>query len=43
MCGEKNCRKIIRAVKFLPQETFEKYKGSIQLYFRGVYTPRKKH
>ena len=36
-CGSKNCRKIIRSIKFLPKKTFRKYMPYIPTYFQKVY------
>lgn len=36
-CGSKNCRKIIRGIKYLPLEVYKKYLPYIPRYFQGVY------
>src|SRR3989344_5308661 len=36
-CGEKNCRKIIRSIQYLPTRTFKKYLPYIPTYFKKVY------
>jgi hypothetical protein len=36
-CGEKNCRKIIKSVQFLPTKQFLKYFPFIPTYFRNLY------
>lgn len=36
-CGQKNCRKIIRSIQFLPVKTFKKYLPYIPTYFKKVY------
>lgn len=40
-CGAKNCRKLIRGIRYLPEETFKKYLPYIPKYFQFVY--RKYH
>ena len=37
VCGEPNCRKIIRSIQFLPKKTFEKYLPYIPSYFQKIY------
>lgn len=37
-CGQKNCRKIIRSVKFLSPSLFKKYKEYIPKFLRKEYT-----
>jgi len=36
-CGEKNCRKIIRSIQFLPEKIFKKYKSFIPIFFQKSY------
>jgi uncharacterized protein len=36
-CGEKNCRKIIRSVQFLPEKQFKKYMPYIPKYFQKLH------
>lgn len=36
-CGEKCCRKIIRSVRFLPQEVFNRYFPVFPTYFKKLY------
>lgn len=36
-CGNLNCRKIIRSIEFLPNETFKKYLPFIPKYFQKIY------
>lgn len=36
-CGEKNCRKIIRSVQFLPEEQYKKYLPFIPPYFQRLH------
>lgn len=36
-CGEKNCRKIIRSVEFLPKKTFKHYLPFVPTYFKELY------
>jgi SET domain-containing protein len=40
-CGAKNCRKVIKGIKFLPEETYKRYLPYIPKYFQSVY--RKYH
>ena len=37
MCGEKNCRDIIRSIHFLPESQFRKYLPFVSNYFKKVY------
>jgi hypothetical protein len=37
-CGSKNCRKVIRSIRFLPPEFFKKYLSAFPTYFRNLYT-----
>lgn len=37
LCGEKNCRKVIRSVQFLPKEQFKKYLPYVPTYFQKLY------
>lgn len=41
-CGHKNCRGIIKGIKYLPLETFNRYLPYIPLYFQRVYKRYKK-
>ena len=36
-CGEKNCRKIIKSIQFLPKKTFEKHMPFIATRFITLY------
>ena len=36
-CGESNCRKIIRSVRFLPEEIFKKYKPYVRKFLEKSY------
>lgn len=36
-CGAKNCRKIIKSIKFLPKKTYQQYLPFIPTYFSKVY------
>lgn len=36
-CGQRDCRKIIRSVQFLPIKIFKKYLPYIPTYFKKVY------
>ncbi len=36
-CGEKNCRKIIKSIQFLPEKVFKKNITLIPKYFRNVF------
>lgn len=36
-CGEKNCRKIIRSIRFMPKKQFEKYLPYVPTYFKNLY------
>lgn len=42
-CGAKNCRKIIKSIKFLPEENFKKYSPFIPGYFKKVYLKSRKN
>lgn len=37
-CGNKNCRKVIKSIQFLPKETFKKYKKYIPSYFQAIFS-----
>jgi uncharacterized protein len=37
LCGEKNCRKVIKSIQFLPLETYKKYLPYIPKAFQRVY------
>ena len=37
LCGEKNCRGVIRSIQFLPPDQFSKYLPLIPLYFKNLY------
>ncbi|MFH1758970.1 MAG: SET domain-containing protein-lysine N-methyltransferase [Patescibacteria group bacterium] len=37
MCKQKNCRKIIRSIRFLPSRLFEKYKKYIPKFLKDGY------
>ncbi len=41
-CGQKNCRKIIRSVHFIPKNQFEKYLPYVPTYFRNLYLKKDK-
>ena len=36
-CGEKNCRKIIRSVRYIPVKQFKKYLPNVPSYFKNLY------
>lgn len=36
-CGDKNCRKIIRSIQYLPKKIYSKYAPYIPTYFMKVY------
>jgi len=36
-CGAKNCRKVVRGIRYLPKETYKKYLPYIPKYFQSVY------
>lgn len=36
-CGEKNCRKIIRSVNYIPVRQFKKYLPNVPSYFKNLY------
>ena len=36
-CGEKNCRKIIRSVRYIPIKQFKKYLPNVPAYFKNLY------
>ena len=36
-CGEKNCRKIIRSIQYLPKKIFNKYMPNVPTYFKKIY------
>ena len=37
MCGEKNCRKIIRSTPYIPVKQFKKYLPYVPNYFKNLY------
>ena len=37
ICSEKNCRKVIKSVRFLPLKLFEKYKNYIPEFMQEAY------
>jgi hypothetical protein len=37
LCGEKECRKIIRSIHYLPKKQFLKYLPNIPHYFKKIY------
>ncbi len=37
LCKEKNCRKIVRSMQFLPEEQFKKYLPYVSTYFKKLY------
>ncbi|MFH1089884.1 MAG: SET domain-containing protein-lysine N-methyltransferase [Candidatus Uhrbacteria bacterium] len=41
-CGEKNCRKIIRSIQFLPKKIYKKYLPFIPIYLQKVYQENEK-
>lgn len=36
-CGERNCRKIIRSVRYIPTKQFKKYMPYVPTYFKNLY------
>jgi uncharacterized protein len=36
-CGSKNCRRVIKSIKFLPEKKFKEYLPFIPTYFQKVY------
>lgn len=36
-CGEKNCRKIVRSIQYLPERQFKKYFPYVPTYFKNLY------
>lgn len=42
-CGEKNCRKIIRSVQYLPEKQFKKYLPNVSTYFKKLYLKEHPH
>jgi len=36
-CKEKNCRKTIKSIKFLPSNVFKKYSENISKYYKMIY------
>ncbi|MEI8175052.1 MAG: SET domain-containing protein-lysine N-methyltransferase [bacterium] len=36
-CGEKNCRKVIKSIQFLPSSIFRRYSSSIPKYYKMIY------
>ncbi|MFA6445979.1 MAG: SET domain-containing protein-lysine N-methyltransferase [Candidatus Paceibacterota bacterium] len=41
-CGERNCRKIIRSIEFMPEDQFQKYLPYVPMYFKNLYVKRHK-
>ena len=41
-CGSKNCRKIIRSIRFLPDKLFKKYKTYIPKFLQKSYIENRK-
>lgn len=37
-CGEKNCRKVIRSIRYIPRRQFKKYLPYVPTYFKDLYT-----
>lgn len=37
-CGEKNCRGIIRSVRYIPEKQFKKYLPNVPTYFKDLYS-----
>lgn len=37
LCGEQECRKVIRSMQFLPEKQFKKYLPYIGTYFKDLY------
>lgn len=42
-CGEKNCRKVIKSVNFLPKSVFKKYEKFMPNYFKNLYVKNHKN
>jgi len=36
-CGEKDCRKIIQSIQFMPEEQFKRYLPYVPTYFKNLY------
>lgn len=36
-CGSQNCRGVIKSIRFLPQEVFERYNPVFPTYFKKLY------
>jgi len=36
-CGEKECRKVIKSIQFLPKKVFDKHKVHIPKYYKMIY------
>ena len=36
-CGEKNCRKIVRSIRYIPLQQFQKYLPYVPNYFKKLY------
>jgi len=36
-CGAKNCRKIIRSIRYIPKRTYQQYLPFVPTYFKRVY------
>ncbi|MDB5264592.1 MAG: nuclear protein [Parcubacteria group bacterium] len=36
-CGEANCRKVIRSIRYIPNEQFKKYLPYVPTYFKKLY------
>jgi len=41
-CGSKNCRGIVRSIKYLPEENFKAYFPYVSDYFKKLYLKSKK-
>lgn len=42
-CGERNCRKSIKSVQFMPEEQFKKYFPYVSTYFKNLYLKQRKN
>ncbi|MDB5237391.1 MAG: nuclear protein [Parcubacteria group bacterium] len=42
LCGEANCRKVIRSIHFIPEAQFKKYLPYVSTYFKKIYLKEKK-
>jgi SET domain-containing protein len=42
-CGEKNCRKVIRSIQFMPKDQFQKYLPYVPQYFKRLYLKTNGH